>query len=391
MKGKHIFTLISILCVVGILLTGCAAPAPAVSETKAPEAAVAPATEAKPAEVKPAEEKPAEVKPTEAAAAEKKPIKIGFILAHGIVSRWQYDKNGFVDEAKNLGVEAIVVSSEGSAQTQASQVDNMITQGVNALVIAPVDVATASSLFQKVVDAGIPVVDYNFVVPDFAPSYIIFRDAIEFGEVTAKAALAMYPEGNYVIVSGDAAYSVALDTTKGYMNVLQPEIDAGKIKIVSQKFNPGWAPQSAQTQVEEALVKTNNDVKAILSNNDGMAIGAMSVLDQLGLSKVFVAGVDADLANIQAIAQGKQTLTIWTDFYKMGQYGARAAVAAASGTQPDVPRLVKMDNGKAKEVPTVVMDAITVTQDNLCQWLKDHKWVSIEDSYKYVEDKSVCQ
>ncbi len=318
------------------------------------------------------------------------PIKIGFILAHGIVSRWQYDRDGFADEAKALGVEAIIVSSEGNAQNQASQVDNMITQGVDALVIAPVDVATASTLFQKVVDAGIPVVDYNFVVPDFAPSYIIFRDAIEFGEVTAKAALEKYPEGNYIILSGDAAYSVALDTTKGYMNVLQPQIDAGKITIVSQKYNPGWAPQSAQTQVEEALVKTNNDVKAILSNNDGMAIGAQQVLDQLGIKDVFVAGVDADLPNIQAIAQGKQTLTIWTDFYAMGQYAARAAVAAAKGTTPDVPRLVKMDNGTAKEVPTVVMEAITVTQNNLCQWLKDHKWVSIEDAYKYVEGPSGC-
>lgn len=359
MSKKFGYQLFCLITVMALLLAGCAQSTTAPNETQP--------------------------------AAATKPLKIGFILAHGIVSRWQYDRDGFVDEAKNLGVESIVVSSEGNAQTQASQVDNMITQGVDALVIAPVDVATAGSLFQKAVDAGIPVVDYNFVVPDFAPSYIIYRDAIEFGEITAKAALEKYPEGNYIIVSGDAAYSVALDTTKGYMNVLQPQIDAGKITVISQKYNPGWAPQSAQTQVEEALVKTDNNVQAILSNNDGMAIGAEQVLSQLGIKDVFVAGVDADLPNIQAIAKGEQTLTIWTDFYKMGQYAARAAVAAAQGTEPDVPRLVKMDNGTAKQVPTVVMDAITVTQDNLCQWLKDHKWVTIEDAYKYVDDKSVCK
>lgn len=385
MTKKFVYSLLTIFCIAVLVMTGCApapAPASAPEQPAATEAAPA-ANEAAPA----ATEAPAAA---EAPAAEAKPLKIGFIMAHDIVSRWQFDKNGFVDEAEKLGVESIVVSSGGNAQTQANQVDNMITQGVDAIIISPVDVATAATLFQKVVDAGIPVIDYNFVVPDFKPSYIIFRDAIEFGEITAKAALEKYPEGNYVIASGDAAYSVALDTTKGYMNVLQPLVDSGKIKI-TQKYNSGWSPQSAQTQVEEALVKTNDDIQAILSNNDGMLIGAMQVLDQQNIKDVFMAGVDADLPNVQAIAQGKQTLTIWTDFYAMGQYAARAAVAAANGTEPDVPRLVKMDNGTAKDVPTVVMDAITIDQSNMCEWLKKSNWITIEDAYKFVEDKSVCQ
>jgi hypothetical protein len=75
----------------------------------------------------------------------------------------------------------------------------------------------------------------------------------------------------------------------------------------------------------------------------------------------------------------------------MGEYAAIAAVAAANGTDPDVPRLELMDNGTATDVPTIVMDAITVNQDNLCQWLKDYNWATIDDAYKYVDDKSVCQ
>ena len=312
-------------------------------------------------------------------------LKIGFILAHDVVSRWQFDKKGFIDKAEELGVEAIVVSSEGNAQTQTSQVENMITQGVDALVITPVNVGTAADLFQKAKDNNIPVIDYNFVVPDISPDYIIFRDAVEFGEVTAKAALEMYPEGNYILVSGDAAHSVARDTTEGYMNVLQPYVDSGKINIISQKYNAGWSPQTAQTQVEEALVKTNDDIQAILCNNDGMAIGAIQVLNQTGVKDVFVSGVDADTANIQAIAAGDQKLTIWTDFYQMGEFAAIAAVAAANNTKPDVPRLVSKDNGSAKAVLTIVMDAYSVTDENLYDWLKTYEWISLEEAYKYTD------
>lgn len=367
--------ILGLFVLVALLLSACAG-AELIDEAPAPE------------EVEVVEEESMEEAEE---AVEAKSLKLGLILAHSVVSRWQFDEQGFKDETAALGDEAIVVSSEDSAETQANQVDNMITQGVNALVITPVDAATAATLFEKAEEAGIPTVNYNFIVPDISPSYIIFRDAREFGQITAREALKEHPTGNYVLVSGDAANSVAVDTTAGYMDVLQPEIDAGNIKVVSQKYNTGWSPQSAQTQVEEALVATNNDIAAVLSNNDGMAIGAMQVLEQEGLlGEVFVSGVDADLPNIQAIAQGKQDITIWTNFYQMGQYAARAAHAAATNTTPDVDRLEPRNNGTAEDVPTVIMETVVVNQDNLCEWIKEWGWVTYEDAYKFVENPPDC-
>ncbi len=367
--------------IVALLVTACSSAA-----TPAPTAA--PATAA-PATAAPATAAPATAEPvTPAPTAESKTI--AYLNADAVVSRWVFDEKGFKDEAAALGDEAVVVEAGGQAQTQSNQVDTMITKGVDAMVITPVDVGTAPALFTKAQAANIPTVDYNFIVPNVATAYVINRNAVEFGQIAAQQALKSHPTGNYIIVSGDQGTSVAQDETKGYMLVLQPEIDAGKIKIVSQKWNAGWSPASAQAQVEAALVKTGNQVEAVLSNNDGMAIGAMAALKAQGLlGKTFVSGVDCDLANVQAIAQGNQSVCIWTDFYLMGRYAAMAADAAARGTTLSLPGLTNAPNGSVT-VPTITMPTVVVDQPGLCTWLKQSQWVPFDDAYKGVSPVPTC-
>jgi D-xylose transport system substrate-binding protein len=336
--------------------------------------------------VTPAPATPAPETPAPTAA----PKTIAYLNADAVVSRWVFDEKGFKDEAAALGDTAVVVEAGGNAQTQGNQVDTMITKGVDAMVITPVDVGTAPALYAKAQAANIPTVDYNFIVPDVPAAYVINRNAVEFGQIAAQQALKTHPSGNYIIVSGDQGTSVARDETKGYMLVLQPEIDAGKITIISQKWNAQWSPASAQAQVEAALVKAGNKVEAILSNNDGMAIGAMAALKAQGLlGKTFVSGVDCDLANVQAIAQGNQSVCIWTDFYLMGKYAAMAADAAARGTTPSVPGMTNAPNGSVS-VPTITMPTVVVDQPGLCKWLKSSQWVPFDDAYKGVSPVPSC-
>jgi D-xylose transport system substrate-binding protein len=317
-------------------------------------------------------------------------VKIGLVLASTPVSRWKFDEQGFKDEAIKLGDTPVIVDSASTADAQTTAVDGMITQMVKALVIAPADVTTAASLFNLAKGAGIPTVDYNFLVPNYAPNYIVERDAVQFGEITAQQALKVQPTGNYVLVGGDPANSVATDTTQGYLDVLQPQVKAGKITIVSQDYNSGWSAELAQAQVEEALVKTNNNVAAVLSNNDGMAVGVEAALKNAGaLGKTFVSGVDADLPNLQAIAEGQQAMTIWTDFTEMGNWAAQLADAAARHQTPKVPTLSSRLNGSVK-VPTVVMPTIVVDQSNLLSWLKQYHWATCAQVYMYVANPPTC-
>ncbi|MCU1570826.1 MAG: D-xylose transporter substrate-binding protein [Naasia sp.] len=307
-------------------------------------------------------------------------VTVGVVLSQTLVSRWKFDQQGIEDQLKKLGAKSIVVSAESDDQKQRSAIENMVTQGVDALIIAPVNADTAASSFAIASDAGIPVIDYNFIAPDAEFDYAITRSARDYGKQTAESALEAHPTGNYIIIGGDPASSVAQDTTAGYLDALQPAVDAGDITIVSQQYNAGWSPQTAQQQVEEALVAAKDDVSAILSNNDGMATGAITALQAQKLKGVFVSGVDADLLNVQAIVQGTQTLSIWTDYSLMGTYAADAAYAAATGTDLDVPNVqsVKYTNG---EKPTVVMETINVTQDTVCDWINQYGYYTAEEVY----------
>jgi D-xylose transport system substrate-binding protein len=308
-------------------------------------------------------------------------VKIGAIFSETMVSRWKFDQQGFVDEAKRLGDTPIVLSSQSDAQTQRSQVENMLSQQVGALAIAPVDIKTASSLFALAKSAHVPTIDYNFLVPGNAADYVITRDAEEFGVVAAKQALQQHPTGNFVLVAGDPGNSVATDTMRGYLQVLQPQVDVGKVKIVSQQYNTNWDPQSAEQQVEEALVKANNNVAAVLSGNDGMAIGAIQALKAQNLiGKVFMSGVDADLPNVQAIAQGNQSVTVWADFTQMGKYAADAADAAARGKKFTVPT-AKTNAVGGSTVTTIDMPTIVVDKSNLCDWLAKYHYYSVQQVF----------
>jgi D-xylose transport system substrate-binding protein len=314
-------------------------------------------------------------------------LKIGIIFVQDMVSRWKFDQQGFVDQVKALGAEPIVASAQSDPQKQRNLVESMITQQVDALVITPVDVTTAGELFKMAKDADIPTVDYNFVVPDSGADYLVARDAREFGRLVAEKAVKERPEGNYVIVSGDEATSVARDTQEGLLEGLKPQLDSGKVKIASQQYNTGWDPQKALGQAEQALVKTDNDVAAFLVGNDGMAGGVMQALQKESLlGKAFVSGIDADLPAVQAIAKGEQTVTVWTDFTKMGKAAADLAVAAAKGEKPDVPNLTAGTDG---EPGTVNMETILVDKPGLCEWLQQYKYYTVEQVYG--DDAASCQ
>lgn len=320
--------------------------------------------------------------------------KLGFVMAFSLVSRWVQDRAGFIEEAHKLGDPVTVVSSQASAQTQANQVQDMIARGINGLAIAPVDLGTASTLFSEAQRSGVKVVDYNFVATNSNPAYIVGRNAYYFGELQARYALKARPRGNYVLIGGDPGTSIAQDNMAGYYRVLKPAIKAGRIKIVSAKFNLGWSPSSAQTQMEEALVKTHNHVAAVLSNNDGMLLGAVQALKaQHLLGKVFTSGVDGDLTNVQYIAKGQETVDVWNDFREMGEIGALAANDAALGRKltekqlaalapkgTPVPRITTMRNGKWV-VPIVYMPTYVITRRNVCSWVKQYHWYTAKQVF----------
>ena len=130
---------------------------------------------------------------------------------------------------------------------------------------------------------GIPVIAYDRLIEDPGALYITF-DNVEVGRMQAEAVLAQVPKGNYVYIKGNSADANADFLRSGQQEVLQDAEDAGDIKNVGETYTDNWDPALAQTEMEQFLTENNNDVQAVVAENDGMAGGAVAALEAQGLA-----------------------------------------------------------------------------------------------------------
>ena len=133
---------------------------------------------------------------------------------------------------------------------------DMLTRGVDVLILTPVNGDSAGALVRKANRAKVPVVDYNFLALKADVACFIGRDAVQMAKSIAQAAVKQAPTGNYILALGEESTSVAQEERKGYLNVLKPYVELGEIQIVSEQFNKGWSTESARAQVENALTRS---------------------------------------------------------------------------------------------------------------------------------------
>lgn len=288
--------------------------------------------------------------------------KVGFILSTMQEERYQRDKKVFEETIKKLGGEVVFASCNNNEQTQAAQVDNLLSQGVKALVIQPVNGETASGLVKQAKEDGVPVIGYDRLIRNAPIDYYITEDSEKVGQLQAEAAIAATGgKGNFVLLMGQAGHSVAEARTRGVMKVLAKHPN---VKVVVKQYHHGWSPNLAMATVENALTKYKNNIQAVIANNSGMAHGAVQALAEQKLTgKVFVAGADADLAAIKDIVAGKQQFEVFISITDMAERAARVAFALAA-KEPVPAHDSEVDNGAGK-VKTANTPVFAVTKRNL--------------------------
>lgn len=305
-------------------------------------------------------------------------ITVGFSFPSFEHFRWAHDRAYFQARADELGMKYIVQGAEEDVAKQDAQVDAMLAQGIKALVLIPVNIDAGKDLLERVKsDAGIPVISYNYVIPSPKLDYWCARDNYLVGEIQAKQALAQAKMGNWAIVSGPNGVDVARQKTEGALRVLQPHIDSGEIKIVSHEWHDAWRAEGALAQIENALTKTNNDLQAIISNEDGMALGALKALKEQNLAgKVWLCGEDVFPEVAQEIVKGNMAMSTWTDLIQMGRSAAEAAFALAQGKKPVANDKVTI---AGVDVPGMRIESRGVDKTNLADFLKLTDWLKPKD------------
>ena len=311
-------------------------------------------------------------------------IKIGFSMATLKEERWQRDRQAFDAHCKQMNVECVITVADGKADKQANDVDNLLTQGINVLVIAPQDATQAASMVEKAKAQNVPVISYDRLINSDKIDVYVSHQVPVIGRKIAEYALQNVPKGNYIMVYGDSKDNNAVIMKKEQLAVLQPAVDKGDIKIVADQFNTGWAAEEALKLVENALTKNSDDIQAVVCSNDGMAGGVISALDKKGLTgKVIVTGQDAQLDALQHIAEGKQSMTVYKPIIPLANAAVEAAIKLAKKEPLTDAKPFKNDN-IGKEISAILLEVQVVDKNNLMTTVIKDGYAKYEDVYANV-------
>jgi len=269
--------------------------------------------------------------PTEASG--DKPIKIGVSMLFNDL--WLTTLRDAMTEyaATQPGVELIMVDSNEDVATQLGQVENFVAQKVDVIVLIAANTDAADPMTKAAQDAGIPLVYVNRI-PSNLPEGISYvgSDSIEAGIMQAEwLAEKLGGKGNVVIMNGNLAQEAAQKRTEGEKQVFAKYPDIHIIK----EDTANWSRADGLALMENWLA-TGDQIDAVASNNDEMAIGALQAIEAAGkLGEILVGGVDASPEALQEMDKGRLNVTVFQNAKGQGEGGIKVAIALARGETVD--------------------------------------------------------
>lgn len=320
------------------------------------------------------------------AANPGKKIKIGFAMDTVKEERWQRDHDAFKAHCEKLQVECLIRVANNKADQQANDVDNMLTQGIDVLVIAPHDATQAAAMVAKAKAQGVPVISYDRLINSDKIDLYISHQVPVIGRKIAEYALQKVPKGNYVMVYGASTDNNAEIMKKEQLAVLKAAIDSGEIKIVSEQNIKDWSQELALNYAENALTQNNDNIQAFVVSNDGMAGGVIAALKKKNLQgKIVVTGQDAQKEALQNIAMGWQSMTVYKPIIPLANAAVENAIKLAK-KEPLTTTPFKNDALQGKEVPAILLEVMVVDKDNLITTVIKDGFTKYEDVYANVPD-----
>ena len=309
-------------------------------------------------------------------------VRIGFAMDTQKEERWVRDKELFEKHCQELGAECFVTVANNDAGRQANDVDNLLTRGIDVLVIVPNNATQAATLVEKAKKAGVPVISYDRLVKSDDLDLYVSHQVTKIGQMQARYALEHAPKGNYIMVYGASTDNNAILLQEAQTAALKPAVERGDIKIVAAQSAVDWKREEAQKIVENALTQNKNDVVAVVASNDGTAQGAIEALSaQKLVGKVVVTGQDAELASLQSIAEGRQTMTIYKPIQPLAYGAVEAAIKLAKKESVNATDKIKAVN---KEVPAILYEPIVVDKNNIMTTVVKDGYQTADAIYKNV-------
>jgi len=344
----------------------------------------------------------------QAPAASSGKVKIGLSFSDFATERWPVENAQMTQLLQKDGYEVISQEADHDVKLQSDQIDNMVAEGVKGLIVIAEDGDAAVTPVEAAVAAGVKVISYDRLIKtDKISAYLSF-DNVAVGKAEAdgvvKALGLEDANGNpqtsttwtsanpakVVLSGGSPTDNNAVLVRQGQMEVLQPFITSGVIKVVADQWVDNWDPAKAESMMENILTAQQNKIDAVVASNDGTADGEIQALQAQGLAgKVPISGQDATAAGCNQIVLGNQTVTVFKDTRLLAPQAVKMIEALVNG-QPITGlqqfTLAQLTNDKTKtgNVQANFLPVVEVTQANVYNVVVKSGFQTYDDVYRGV-------
>lgn len=283
--------------------------------------------------------------------------KIGLAVPNLQADFFNQIKLGVENYAEALGIEVITVDAKGDTATQVSQVQDLLTQGIDAFIYIPAGAAAATVPTRLARAEGIPVINVDRE-PDGEPgdTVIYGENVMSSYEVCSSIIERAGGSGKMVIIHGQKGTTPEVQRFEGCKMAID---ENPGVELVAQQWTQMWSPDEGFS-IGQNMLQANPDIKMIFGQADGIAMGAAKAVEAAGLAdQIVVGGYDGDVAALESLARCDTpfVVTATQSTQAMGVLAVNSAIAVAKGAS--VP---------ARQIP----NAVLTDCDNAAEFVEKH-------------------
>jgi D-xylose transport system substrate-binding protein len=246
----------------------------------------------------------------------------------------------------------------------------MLTSGVSVLLVTGLDSNSAAAVQRKARSQGVKTIDYDRLTLGGSADYYVSFDNTKVGELQGEGLAKCLGDkpANIAYLDGAPTDNNATLFAQGAHKVLDAKTN---YKKVAEQAVPNWDNQKAATIFEQMYTQAGGKIDGVLAANDGLGNAAVSILRKNNVAgKVPVTGQDATAQGLQNVLDGSQCMTVYKPAKQEVDALVKLALALATGKQGETTGTVRDDTGK-RDVPSVLLDPVSITKDNVAQPIKD--------------------